>query len=302
MPARGAPRRSATPWSTARCWCRRRGSGYATALACERCRTPARCARLPGPLALASADRAADLPLVRHRPPRRGPARSAATAGCARRCSATPAPPRSSAARSPAPSVRTLRRRPGAGRRSTTEPRDRRRHARAPSRSPTGGYAAVVLLDTWLLLGLARPARRGGGAAPLGQRRRRWSAPAAARWRSATRPTPPSRRWCAGTRPGSPPARPTQRREAHLPPATRLATITGEPGRRRRRAHPARRRPPAPRCSARSPSARTGVPRRRPGAARARRRALRAPCGELQRVRSARKLDAVRIQVDPPTL
>ena len=58
---------------------------------------------------------------------------------------------------------------------------DRGRDARAPSRSPTGGYAAVVLLDTWLLLGLRRPARRRGGAAPLGQRRRPWSGPAAAR-------------------------------------------------------------------------------------------------------------------------
>ena len=40
-------------------------SGYAASLACERCRTPARCTACSGPLRLSGSDRAADLRLVR---------------------------------------------------------------------------------------------------------------------------------------------------------------------------------------------------------------------------------------------
>ena len=98
-----------------------------------------------------------------------------------------------------------------AGRRGRLRRRGAARHLAAARRAPT-----------------CAPTRRrcaaGRNAAGLvAARRARWS-------RSATRPTRRSRRWCAGTRPASPPARCSERLEAHLPPASRLATITGEPG------------------------------------------------------------------------
>ena len=98
--------------------------------------------------------RAAGLPLVRHGRRRPGPAPCVATAACARRCVGDGVPPRSSAAPSRPPrcvaSGGDHVRRPSVptGPRSWWRPR-------APSRWPTGGYAAVVLLDTWLAL--ARP-------------------------------------------------------------------------------------------------------------------------------------------------
>ena len=163
-----------------------------------------------------------------------------------------------------------------------------------------GGYAAVVLLDTWLVLGLAhlrveeealrrwanavglvRPGGRavvvGDPAHPAVQALVRWD-PAGFAAREAA-----------------------QRREAHLPPASRLATITGEPGAvddaLTLLAPPVGFELLGP------------VPFGADGESRA---VLRVPrshgldlsraLGEVQRVRSARKLDAVRIQVDPPTL
>ena len=197
--------------------------------------------------------------------------------------------------------IRQLQRRPGPG------PR-RRRTARswwrppAPSRSPTAATPRSLLLDTWLLPGPRRPAHRRGGAAPLAQRRRRWSGPAAASWRSATRPSPRSRRWCAGTRPASPSARPPSAARPACRPRPRIATLTGEPGAvddalTLRRAAAGRRgaRPGAARRGRASGARCSGCPRSQ-GVA------LSRALGELQRLRSARKLDAVRIQVDPHRL
>ncbi len=162
-----------------------------------------------------------------------------------------------------------------------------------------GGYAAVVLLDAWLLL--ARADLRAGEEAL-----RRWSNAVglvrpggtdAGRW--ATRPSPRCRRWCAGTRPGSRAARSAERQEAHLPPASRLATITGEPGAVDDAVtlldlpEGAEVLGPVPvddeeRVVVRVPRAHGGR--------------LSRALGELQRARSGRKLDAVRIQVDPVAL
>ena len=218
---------------------------------------------LPGPAAPSRAPtRPAALPLVRHRPPGAGPARCAATAGCAPRSSATRAPPRSSAGPS-------RRRRCGVVLGGRPVLADGRRRSRpivvaTPGAEPVaeGGYAAVVLLDTWLML--ARPdlrtaeeaVRRWANAVGAGPARR----PGA--WPSATRPHPgaagagavgPGGLRRARDRPSAP--------SAHLPPASRLATITGEPGRRRRRADAARAarggrgaRPGAGRPTARSGS------------------------------------------------
>nr|WP_278255693.1 peptide deformylase [Nocardioides convexus] len=55
-PRRGSRARSTRPcaggWSGGRCWCRPPGRGTPSRLACERCRTPARCATCSGPLEL----------------------------------------------------------------------------------------------------------------------------------------------------------------------------------------------------------------------------------------------------------
>jgi primosomal protein N' (replication factor Y) len=92
----------------------------------------------------------------------------------------------------------------------------------------------------------------------------------------------------------------TQRMEAHLPPASRLATITGEPG----------AVDDALTLLAAPPSAEVlgpvdvadGESRVVVRVPRAHGTELSASLLELQRLRSSRKLDAVRIQVDPPML
>ena len=211
--------------------------GYAAALACERCRTAGALPRCQGPLALPGRRSAAALPLVRHRPAAAGPAASAATAGCGRRSSATRAPPRSSAA--PSRRRRCGRRRPATRVLAEVGPEPAIVVA-TPGAEPVaeGGYAAVVLLDTWLML--ARPDLRTAEEAV-----RRWANAVGlvrpgGRAVGGGRPCRPGacRRWCAGTRrlrrARGEPSAPT----AHLPPASRLATITGEPGRRRRRRSP----------------------------------------------------------------
>ena len=238
---------------------------------------------------------------------------SAAAAGCARRCWATAAPPRSWAG--PSPECRCAARRGDrvldrstAGRRSSSP-------HRARSRAPTGGYAAVVLLDTWLML--ARPDLRtaeeavrrwfnAAAAGPSGRRGRPGGR------RSVTRRTRRCRRWCAGTRPASPSARPRSGAAAHLPPASRIAVLSGAEdavdggGRRaraaagRRAAGPgagARRRGRADRADE-EPQVRAG----RAGAPRRWGPALSRALVEMQGVRSARKLPAVRVQVDPYAL
>ena len=92
-----------------------------------------------------------------------------------------------------------------------------------------GGYAAVVLLDTWLLL--SRIDLRAGEEAL-----RRW-ADAAALVRPGGRvvavgdPAHPTLQALVRWDPAGYAERETDERvAAHLPPASRLATITGEPG------------------------------------------------------------------------
>jgi primosomal protein N' (replication factor Y) len=158
----------------------------------------------------------------------------------------------------------------------------------------------VVLLDTWLAV--ARPDLRTDEEAL-----RRWLGAAGLAGPGATvlavgDPTHPALqamvRWDPG---GFARREAAARSEAHLPPASRLATLTGEPGAGRRRADP-------PRPAGRHRGARPGrgrrrrVAGRRPGTTRAHASALSRALGEVQRVRSARKLDAVRIQVDPVSL
>jgi primosomal protein N' (replication factor Y) len=161
------------------------------------------------------------------------------------------------------------------------------------------GYAAVVLLDTWLALsrpdlrtdeealrrwlgaaGLAGPAARvvavGDPSYPALQALVRWDPAGFARREAAART------------------------EAHLPPASRLATISGEPG-AVDDALTLLDRPPGTEVLG-PVDLGDGESRLVVRAPRAHAAALSRALGQVQRVRAARKLDPVRIQVDPVTL
>ena len=167
----------------------------------------------------------------------------------------------------------------------------------------TTGYAAVLLLDTWLTL--SRPGLRteeealrrwsdavgllgeggqalavGDPALPVLQALVRWDQPGFAERETGTR------------------------REAHLPPASRLATITGPPG----AVDDALTLLDVPEGAevlgpvSFDEGRDDGEVRVVVRVPRARGAALSAALSELQRLRSARKLDPVRIQVDPVDL
>lgn len=271
-------------------------TGYAAALACERCRTAARCTTCAGPLALSGSTTpptcrwcgteapAWACPECGHRglrAPVLGEARTAEELG---RAFAETRVLTSSSNRvlanvdaRPAIVVAT----PGA------EP------------VAQGGYSAVVLLDTWLLLG--RTDLRTEEEAL-----RRWSN-AVGLVRMGGRalvvgdPTHPALqalvRWDLA---GFAARESAERQQAHLPPASRMATITGDPG----AVDDAVTLLDAP-ASAEilgpvdAGDGESRVVIRVPRAQGAR---LSHALGDLQRIRSSRKLDAVRIQVDPTTL
>ncbi len=203
--------------------------GYATRLACDRCRTPAECAVCHGPLRVS------------------GRGRAAACAWCAR-----PAPdwscPECGGAGLRAPVLGDARtaeeigralpgvpvRQSSSGTRVLAEVDDRPAVVVAtPGAEPVaaGGYAAVLLLDTWLLLGRA-------DLRATEEALRRWSNAAA-----LVRPASDGGRVLAVGDPGHPGLQALvrwdpgglarreieERASAHLPPASRVATLTGEP-------------------------------------------------------------------------
>ena len=154
LPAERPRRHPRGARATDRCWCRPRARATPPSLACERCRDAGPLPRLLRP---------AGAPGRPHRPPTCrwcGTEQPAwACAECGHRGLRAPVLGDARTAEElgrafPAVPVRS---RPAAtgcsppstpGRRSWWRPR-------APSRSPTAGYAAVVLLDTWLMLARA---------------------------------------------------------------------------------------------------------------------------------------------------
>jgi primosomal protein N' (replication factor Y) len=161
------------------------------------------------------------------------------------------------------------------------------------------GYAGVVLLDTWLAL--ARPGLRTDEEAL-----RRWLGAAGlvapgARVLAVGDPAHPALqalvRWDAV---GFARREAEARSEAHLPPASRLATVTGEPG-AVDDALTLLDRPPGTEVLGPVEVA-DGESRLVVRVPRSHGMALSRALGEVQRLRSARKLDPVRIQVDPVTL
>jgi primosomal protein N' (replication factor Y) len=161
------------------------------------------------------------------------------------------------------------------------------------------GYAAAVLLDTWLTL--SRVDLRAAEEAV-----RRWLNAAAlvrpgGRVLAVGDPAEPALQALVRWDPAGFAERETaERLEAHLPPASRLATISGEPG----AVDDALTLLAVPDfAEVLGPVALDdGECRFVVRVPRATGHALSTALGELQRVRSARKLDPVRVQVDPTTI
>ena len=271
--------------------------GYAATLACERCRTAARCPVCQGPLALPGAAAAPRCvwcgtdhvgwacPVCAHRglrAPIVGDTRTAEELG--RAFPSTPVRSSSSghtvlADVGPEPAIVVAT--PGA------EP------------VADGGYSVVVLLDTWLML--ARPDLRTAEEAV-----RRWANAIGLVRPGGTAvavgdPADPGLqalvRWDLG---GFAAREATERATAHLPPASRMATITGGPG-AVDDALTVLTLPDGAETLGPVPAA-DGEVRVVVRVPRARGSELSRALLELQQVRSARKLDAVRVQVDPPSL
>jgi primosomal protein N' (replication factor Y) len=158
------------------------------------------------------------------------------------------------------------------------------------------GYAAVVLLDTWLAL--ARPDLRTDEEAL-----RRWLGAAGLAGPGASvvavgDPAHPALQALVRWDPAGFARREADARsEAHLPPASRLATIVGDAG-AVDDALTLLDQPPGTEIlgPVEIGDAESRVVARVP---RAHALALSRALGEVQRIRSARKLDPVRIQVDP---
>ncbi len=271
-------------------------TGYAASLACERCRTPARCATCSGPLAL---------PAPTEPPTCRWCATSApdwACPTCGHRGLRAPVLGEARTAEELGRSFPSTRVRTSSGTAVLSEVEDRPAIVVAtPGAEPVAehGYAAVVLLDTWLLL--ARTDLRTAEEAL-----RRWANAAAmvhpgGRVIAVGDPTHPALqalvRWDL---PGFAAREIAERVEAHFPPASRLATISGAPG-AVDDAVTLLSPPPAAEVLGPVPSGEeeSRVVVRVP---RAQGTALSRALGDLQRLRSSRKLEAVRIQVDPPSI
>ncbi len=284
-------------------------SGYAPSLACERCRTPARCARCSGPLRLT------------------GPATPPACGWCGEAAERWSCPecghaglraPVLGADRTTEELGRTfpqtvIVQSSGDGVRATVTG-GREIVVATPGAEPVApeGYAAVVLLDTWLSLARADL---------------RTDEEALRRWLNAAGLVAPGGVVVAVGDPGHPALQALvrwdplgfaereigERQEARLPPAARVATLTGtsgaveealglltlpsgaevlgpvpQPAGPGKDQGPGRDERPEWRAVVRAPRAR--------GAA------LSAALREMQRLRSARKLEAVRVQVDPAAL
>ncbi len=272
-------------------------AGYALALACDRCRSQATCSACHGPLALTSPTsppacrwcgtvapswRCGECGGAGLRAPVLGEARTGEELGRA----------------FPSVPVRTS----AGGHVLASVPDKPAIVVATPGAEPTAaqGYVAVVLLDTWLLLGrddlraeeealrrwsnavaLVRP---GGSAMAVGDAAQP-ALQALVRWDHA----------------GFARRAADERTEARLPPTVRLATITGEPG-ALDDVVTLLGQPtfldvlgPVPVGD----SVGDGLERLVVRAPRSHGAELSRALGELQRVRSSRKLDAVRVQVDP---
>jgi primosomal protein N' (replication factor Y) len=283
--------------------------GYLTALACDTCRTPARCPVCSGPLQLPAAHRAPSCRWCGTEQP------AWSCRVCGGRGLRAPVVGERRTAEELGRAFATVPVRVSGGDRVLADvPADPAVVVATPGAEPVadGGYASVLLLDTWLTL--ARSDLRSSEEAL-----RRWLAAAA-----LARSSGEGGRVVAVGDPGDrvlqalvrwDPAgfagrELEERRSAHLPPASRLATISG-PDADVTAALAALRLPPGAEVLGPVPvpaPARATDDRDEPAV----RAVLRVPRGagpalsralvELQGVRDARKLPPVRVQVDPVAL
>jgi primosomal protein N' (replication factor Y) len=280
--------------------------GYAAALACDRCRTPARCTACTGPLRQAAptapltcgwcgtVDEAWTCTECGHRglrAPVVGESRTAEELGRA----FPGARVVTSGGQQVRPSV------PHTDRTIVVATTGAEPVVEGDPRSAPG-YAAVVLLDTWLAL--ARPSLR-------------VREDALRRWMNAVALVAPGGRALAVGDPSDDALQTLvrwapatfvsreldDRATAHLPPVSRLVTITGDPGAVSDAltvfAAPEHAEVLGPMPVEDAPEEQSRVVVRVPYAEGD---ALSAACRELNRVRSARRLDPVRVRVDPTDL
>ena len=271
-------------------------SGYAATLACERCRTPARCATCSGPLRLTGPS---TVPACRWCGTE---AAAWACAACGHRGLRAPVVGEARTAEELGRSfagVRVLT--SSAGSVLTTVGDQSCIVVATPGAEPVAppGYAAVVLLDTWLALSRAdlraqeEAVRRWLNAAALA----RPGGHVVAVGDPATPALQALVRWDPA---GFAQREMAERQSAHLPPASRLATVTGERS-AVEEALAALAVPAAAEVLGPVPTGDDDV-RAVIRVPRAHGPALSAALGDLQRARSSRKLSAVRVQVDPPAL
>jgi primosomal protein N' (replication factor Y) len=215
-------------------------TGYATRLGCDRCRTPAQCRACHGPLRITDA----------RRPPECAWCGQVAAAWSCPECGGrglrAPVVGERRTAEELGRSFPGVPVRVSSGERVLTDvPLGPAIVVATPGAEPAapGGYAAVLLLDTWLLL--ARPDLRAGEEAL-----RRWTNAAAMVGPTTHGGSGPGSRPGSGPGPGrvlavGDPAHPAlqalvrwdqpgfarretaERRAAHLPPSSRVATVTG---------------------------------------------------------------------------
>jgi primosomal protein N' (replication factor Y) len=270
-------------------------AGYATRLSCDRCRTPADCSVCHGPLRVRAAGATPECSWCGTQTP------GWACRACGGRGLRAPILGDLRTAEElgrafPAIPVRT-----SSGDRVLAEvPAKPSIVVATPGAEPVteGGYAAVVLLDTWLLL-----ARSDLRAAEEALRR----------WSNAAALVAPGGRVVAVGEPGHPALQAlvrwdpggfadreiTERQEAHLPPSSRVATLTGEAeileAARAALVLPAGAEVLGPVPIEDEQRLVVRVPRSA-GAA------LSAALVELQASRSARKEPHIRVQIDPQDL
>ena len=281
--------------------------GYATALSCDSCRTPARCPVCTGPLQLTAP----------HRPPACRWCGTEQHGWSCRECGGhglrAPVLGDQRTAEEIGRAFPQVPVRTSAGDRvlATVEAGPSIVVA-TPGAEPVveGGYTCVVLLDTWLVL--ARTDLR-----TTEEALRRWSAAAA-----LARPADDGGRVVAVGDPAHPALQALlrwdpagfarreleERQSAHLPPASRLATLTG-PEDDLATAIAGLTLPPGTEVLGPVPVTAHGPARAAPDAPELRRAVIRVPRSggpalsrtlvEMQGVRSARKLPPVRVQVDP---